>query len=98
MVKFSIMNSINYLSEINIERANRIKGRLTPDPNAILLWNVAINDIQSFEKKEKLIEAFNFARSIDYKHEGLSKEVYFAHPVRVAALSLLSQRSNNTMY
>jgi (p)ppGpp synthase/HD superfamily hydrolase len=89
------MNSINYLTEINKERENRIKGRLAPDPNAILLWNIAINGIQNFEKKEKLIKAFNFAKEIEYKHEGLSKDIYFAHPVRVAALSLLSQRSIN---
>ena len=85
------MNSLDYLDEINNEREYRIKGRSIPDPNAILLWNRAINDIQSSEKKETLIDAFNFAKGIKYEHEGLTGDIYFAHPVRVAALSLLSQ-------
>jgi (p)ppGpp synthase/HD superfamily hydrolase len=89
------MISSSYLNEINIEREARLKGRMIPDPNAIVLWNRAINDLNSIEEKDILIKAFNFAKGIKYQHEGLASDIYFAHPIRVAALSLLSQKSIN---
>ena len=89
------MISPSYLNEINIEREARIKGRMVPDPNAIILWKRAINDLNSIEEKGTLIKAFNFAKGIKYQHEGLASDIYFAHPIRVAALSLLSQKSIN---
>ncbi len=89
------MISLSYLNEIHIEREARLKGRMVSDPNAIILWNRAIYDLNTKAEKHKLIKAFNFAKRIKYQHEGLASDIYFAHPIRVAALSLLSQKSIN---
>lgn len=37
---------------------------------------------------ESVDQAWQYARSLDYHHEGLSKEAYLAHPLRVALLYL----------
>ena len=86
---------IDYLDEIGIEKKRRHIGRDMPDPHAVVLWDRAISLIECDNKKEKLIEAYNFAKSIKYRHIGLSSEIYFAHPVRVAALALLSQKDKS---
>ena len=39
-------------------------------------------------EKNLILDALNFAESIEYHHEGLSKEAYLAHPLRVASMSL----------
>lgn len=80
-----------YLSSISVERQKRIKARFSHDKNAEALWLRALDTIP--EEREKLIKAYDYAVSIDYRHEGLSSDIYIAHPVRVAALSLLSQNN-----
>jgi len=89
------MNCLSYLNEIKVEREYRINGRIFPDPKATILWNRAINDIHIIDNKDTLMKAFNFAKGIKYQHDGLTSDIYFAHPIRVASLSLLSQKSVN---
>jgi (p)ppGpp synthase/HD superfamily hydrolase len=80
-----------YLQDTNIERQTRLDGRIKPDPAAFALWNRAVEMVSGPEDKALLLKAFSFARDIRYGHEGLTSDIYFAHPVRVAALSMLSQ-------
>jgi len=47
-----------------------------------------------FNKKdyEKLLNAYNFSKKVNYQHKGVPSEIYFAHPLRVATLvSILSK-------
>mgnify|MGYP006109506621 FL=1 len=83
------MNSKILLDSIKIERNLRLKGRFVIDPQADLLWNKALSLTTDINKKEKLLEAYKFAGEIKYDHAGLSSEIYFAHPIRVASLAML---------
>jgi len=89
------MKDFQLLDSIDSERNRRLLGRSIVDPNADLLWNKAISLINSVSEKERLLEAYKFARSIKYEHAGLSPEIYFAHPIRVAALSMLNNDEVN---
>ncbi len=59
------------------------------------LRNADDSTIAEFEKRsrhlgldESVGQAWQYARSLDYHHEGLSKKAYLAHPLRVALLYL----------
>tara|TARA_R110001606_G_scaffold391167_1_gene558704 strand:+ start:1906 stop:2565 length:660 start_codon:yes stop_codon:yes gene_type:complete len=83
------MRDFNLLESIDLERERRLKGRVAVDPNADLLWTKALNLVSSSTEKERLLEAYQFAGNIKYDHAGLSPEIYFAHPIRVASLAML---------
>jgi (p)ppGpp synthase/HD superfamily hydrolase len=84
-----------YLQDTIIERQARLEGRVKPDPAAFALWDRALEMVPGAEDKNLLLKAYAFARDIKYRHEGLASDIYFAHPVRVAALSMLSQDSQD---
>jgi len=83
------MKNFHLLDNLDLERDRRLQGRTSVDPNADLLWTKALSLIISSTEKERLLEAYQFAGSIKYDHAGLSPEIYFAHPVRVASLAML---------
>ena len=64
-------------------------GLLNVDPHADYLWNKVLSNIKNKNDKTILMNAYNFARKIDYKHEGLNSDIYFAHPKRVSSYSFL---------
>ena len=73
------------LGSIENERSRRIR----------FLRNVDGSTVAEFEQRVKQLDlektvrqAWQFARSLDYHHEGLSKDAYLAHPLRVALLYL----------
>ena len=77
------MNKINFSEEKNLRikaLANNGKGCTKSFYNELMQSKLG--------EKELILEAFNFAKSIEYNHEGLSKESYLAHPLRVASMSL----------
>jgi len=77
------MNKINFVEERNLRiksLANNGKGSKKSFHNELMQSKLG--------EKELILEAFNFAKSIEYDHEGLSKESYLAHPLRVASMSL----------
>lgn len=84
-----------YLLEIPIERQYRIIGRFRPDPRALDLWNQALNSLQNSEDLFMLSNAFAYAKEIKYRHEGMSSEIYFTHPMRTAAYALLCEECQN---
>jgi (p)ppGpp synthase/HD superfamily hydrolase len=45
--------------------------------------------------RNNLINALKFAKQITYRHPGLASDLYFSHPLRVAALSLLIEGSQD---
>ena len=77
------------LDSIESERSLRLKGRTEFDSHAVLLWNKALSLTIDIKRREKLLDAYKFAYEIEYDHVGLSSEIYFAHPLRVASLAML---------
>jgi (p)ppGpp synthase/HD superfamily hydrolase len=76
---------------IEHERRQRLLGRERPDPNAFALWHEALALDGGEGYSAQLQAAYRYARSLPYAHEGLEGDIYVAHPIRVAALALLSQ-------
>ena len=89
------MKKNNFLNEIEFERNRRLSGRYVFDPHANVLWEKTLSLITDINNKERLLEAYVFAENIKYIHPGLRPEVYFAHPVRVASLSMLYNNKVN---
>jgi (p)ppGpp synthase/HD superfamily hydrolase len=81
------------LDKISVERERRLKALKSTDKHAISLWNSALKLPAERGSKARLLSAYKFARNLPYAHDGLSGEVYVSHPIRVAAMSLLSQKT-----
>jgi hypothetical protein len=77
------------LEDIGLERQRRLLGVLKPDPHAFFLWNRAAAVLVNNAERERLAHAFRFAKGVKYRHDGLTSDIYFAHPLRVAALAIL---------
>jgi len=85
------MNTPDFLGTIAAERQQRLTGRTNPDPGAFALWERALHLRSEESYLRRLREAYAFARSIEYAHDGLAGDIYIAHPIRVAAMALLSR-------
>lgn len=83
------MNLSNILDDIGLERRRRLLGLLEPDPHAFVLWARALAALPDDASRYRLNHAFKFAKEIKYRHVGLTSEIYFSHPLRVAALATL---------
>lgn len=82
------MGKINlpFLGDINTELQRRLDGRMVPDKRAYAQWQTAVAGICSKEVMQRHTAAFEFAKNIEYRHVGLSPEIYFSHPLRVGAM------------
>tara|TARA_B110000240_G_C13511029_1_gene459387 strand:+ start:672 stop:1331 length:660 start_codon:yes stop_codon:yes gene_type:complete len=89
MKKFKILN------DISIERNRRLEGRFIFDPHANVLWKNTLSLISKNSEKERLLDAYFIAKSINYNHPGLAPEIYFSHPIRVASLAMLYYGKTN---
>lgn len=83
------MNLSDILNDIGLERRRRILGLLEPDPHALVLWSRAMAALPDDAERDRLAHAFRFAKEIKYHHVGLTSDIYFSHPLRVAALAIL---------
>nr|WP_320026563.1 hypothetical protein [uncultured Acetobacterium sp.] len=80
------------LESIEEERTMRIHSRKTEGHGAIKAFEeFVINTVES-AFQEKIFEVLEYAKTIEYKHVGLSSEAYFAHPLRVARFVLQLER------
>lgn len=84
-----------FLVSIAEERQRRMNGRKQPDPYANKLWQHGLGLITEESTRNQLIQAYQFASTVKYGHGDLPSAVYLAHPVRVAAMVLLSQKIPN---
>lgn len=84
-----------FLDSIKIERKRRLKGLLNVDPNSEYLWNKVLILVKNNDDKTKLLTAYDFANKINYSHEGMSSEIYFAHAKRVASYAFLNVKPQN---
>lgn len=83
------MNHLNILGDIVVERKRRLQGLLVPDTHALVLWRRALGSFTQDSDRKHLAYAFEFAKAIKYKHVGLTSDIYFSHPLRVAGLAIL---------
>lgn len=90
------MNLSNILDDIGVERRRRLLGLLEPDPHALVLWSRAMAALQDEAERDRLSHAFRFAREIKYRHVGLTSDIYFSHPLRVAGLATLISGTQNS--
>lgn len=81
--------SNNILDSIAIERQRRMIALLKPDPYALVLWDHAVASLKDDAERTRLTNAFAYAKTIKYRHVGLTSDIYFSHPLRVAALAVL---------
>ena len=77
------MNKINFFEERDL----RIKSLENNGKGCTKSFYKELME-SKLDEKDFIFKAFNFAKSIEYNHEGLSKESYLAHPLRVASMSL----------
>lgn len=83
---------MNVLKTIEEERTMRIDSRKTEGHGAIKAFEkFVINTVES-EFQEKIFQVLAYAKTIEYKHVGLSSEAYFAHPLQVAKFVLQLER------
>ena len=87
------MNIPHYLKSSSHERERRLEGQKYPDPQVDVMWHQALDLVKDSQSKTRLLAAHVYACSIDYKHGGLPSAIYLSHPIRVAALALLSEGS-----
>ncbi len=83
------MKLSDILDDFRLERQRRLLGLLEPDPHALVLWNRASAALANNMERECFARAFRFAKLIKYRHVGLTSEIYFSHPLRVAGLATL---------
>lgn len=76
------------LGTIDAEREARVAFLRHPDDSAITRFDGAVLHIDSAEVRASLMRGWEYAQSLDYHHPGQSKELYLAHPLRVASLYL----------
>ena len=75
---------LNFLSE----RSIRIKSIEDEGAGYIDLFKDSLNNHPGLDNKDLILDALNFSCSLEYFHEGHSKESYLAHPIRVALLAM----------
>lgn len=74
------------LDTINQERESRISFLRQPDDSIASKFTDTVLRQEDDTTQRRLSDAWNYALSLDYHHPGQSKEVYLAHPMRVAML------------
>jgi (p)ppGpp synthase/HD superfamily hydrolase len=85
----ALMKLSDILDDFRLERQRRLLGLLEPDPHALVLWGRASTALVNDAERERLEHALRFAKGIKYRHAGLTSEIYFSHPLRVAGLAIL---------
>jgi (p)ppGpp synthase/HD superfamily hydrolase len=89
------MNISDILDGIGLERRRRLLGLLEPDSHALVMWSRAMVTLPDGQQRSRLAQAFRFAKEINYHHVGLTSDIYFSHPLRVAALAILLSDEQN---
>lgn len=75
---------LDFLTERNL-RKNSIEDK---GAGSIDIFIDSLNNHPNLKRRDLILDALNFSCSLEYFHEGLSKESYLAHPIRVALLAL----------
>ena len=73
------------LNTIQAERASRMAFMRSPDSSVLDAFDRELSNLANINAISK---AWDYAQALDYRHPGQSKEVYLAHPLRVATLCI----------
>lgn len=84
------------LETIEKERASRLSFLRKPDDSIVRVFADTVLRQEDDTTQRRLNDAWDYALSLDYHHPGQSKEVYLAHPMRVAMLYSQSVRPMDT--
>jgi (p)ppGpp synthase/HD superfamily hydrolase len=76
------------IGAIAAERATRLQSRLNHGSEAEGQFMARLDGLQDLSLASAARDAYEFAKTIEYDHPGLSASSYLAHPVRVAILAL----------
>lgn len=91
MVRNKTITFKQAIGSITEEQQRRILARDFPDEKAHKDWS-QVSVLFHKKDNQKLLNAYNFSKQVNYQHKGVSSEIYFAHPLRVATLvSILSK-------
>ena len=74
------------MQAIKIERNLRINYLVKQNFGYLLSLEEKVLSFQSIDDLSSVTKALNFAKDIDYNHPEQTKEIYLAHPLRVACL------------
>lgn len=77
-----------FLKNFETERNLRLRALAEQGKGAISGFEECLKQHALPGLREEIRNAFIFAENLNYHHHGLSKEAYFAHPLRVACLAL----------
>jgi len=81
------------LSSIEAERESRIRFLRRPDESVRCQFDEAVLGIDSLTARQRVYAAWDYAQSLTYHHPGQSKQVYLAHPMRLATMYMRLVRS-----
>jgi (p)ppGpp synthase/HD superfamily hydrolase len=81
-------SNVTSLDSIEVETQNRFAFLQHPDDSVFRFFVDVLQRTCSATTQNLLMDAWRYANRLDYHHPGQSKEVYLAHPLRVATLYL----------
>lgn len=76
------------LGPIETERSSRLQSRAAGGAEAQAMFEACLAAHASGKDYDRILEAYRFAKTIEYTHAGLSPAAYLAHPLRVACLAM----------
>tara|TARA_B110000971_G_scaffold145678_1_gene148764 strand:- start:3623 stop:4291 length:669 start_codon:yes stop_codon:yes gene_type:complete len=85
------------IGSIAEERRRRVLAQTNPDTKAVKDW-VEVCSLFNEKENKQLDIVYDFSKRIKYKHEGLSSEIYFSHPLRVASLVAIISEMKSINY
>ena len=85
------------IESIDIERLRRVNSLTNKSPSTLNSWQEALKTYPE-EKKAKIEFAFDYGKNIRYNHSGISSELYFLHPIRIATYAAFFSKSKIKNY
>jgi len=85
------------IESIDIERLRRVNSLTNKSPSTLNSWQEALKTYPE-EKKAKIQFAFDYGTNIRYNHSGISSELYFLHPIRIATYAAFFSKSKIKNY
>lgn len=85
------------IKSIDYERLRRENCLTKKSPSTLKSWLKVLNSYPK-ENKVKIEFAFDYGKNIRYNHSGISSELYFLHPIRVATYAAFFSKSKTINY
>ena len=79
----------------DFERLSRLEQIKNKGQGSIDLFQSSLLHISKLEMRD-IKEALDYSLNLEYSHEGLTKEAYIAHPLRVSKMAIDFTKKNTT--